>query len=569
MNNKAVADILDKFADVLEFKEETPFKINAYRRASRQILELSEDIETIWREGRLNSIPGVGKALAEKIGQFLQDGKINQLETELEDTPKDLFELLGIQNFGPKTAALAYKELGIGTLQDLRQAIDAGTLATLPGLGTKKVENIRKGLERREESMQRFSIGIAFPIAYQVIEYLKEQCVHKINRIDPAGSTRRFKETVHDIDILVETEHGEDVIKTFTQMPRVTQILGAGATKGSVVLDGRFQVDVRAVPPESYGAAQQYFTGSQAHNVRLRELAKKQGLKINEYGLYRGDEKIAGNDEAEIYQHLGMQWMPPELREDRGEIEAARDAAVPELITLDDIKADLHLHSTFSDGRNTLEEMVKAARARDYQYMAFCDHSPGALAGKEGIEGLKRQIQAVRALNEQYSDFEILIGSEIEIFNDGRLDLDDDVLQQLDFAVASVHGGFSIDATERTIAAMRNPLIDVIGHPTGRLISRRDPLPINIEQVVEAAVETGTALEINAMWDRLDLKDTHVKLAVDRGAKLIINTDSHDVDGLHQMMFGVGTARRGWARAKDVINTFTIKDFRAWQKRNR
>lgn len=570
MKNNHVVEILKQFGDVLEFKGEVAFKINAYRKAARTIEDLTEDIEKVWREGRLNDIPGVGKALAEKLDQFLSSGRIRQLDEHLETVPKELFALLSIQNFGPKTAALAYKELGVETLSDLRAVAEDGQLATLPGMGPKKVENIIKSLQLYETAQKSISIGRATSIVAEYIAYLKERAGDKIAKITSAGSVRRFKETVHDIDILVESDFGSEVIEVFTIFPAVTRILGAGDTKGSVLIDDRYQVDLRAVPAESYGAAQQYFTGSQAHNVRLREIAKKQGLKINEYGIFRGDEKIGGAEENDIYKALGMRWIAPEMREDRGEIEAAQDGRLPELITLDDIRADLHMHTTNSDGQHPLEEMVEYVRQRGYDYMAICDHSKSAIYAN-GLDDarLLRAVEEIRNLNEKLTDFTVLAGTEADILPNGDLDYDDSILEQLDFVVASIHSAFKTDPTARTIAAMENPYVDVIGHPTGRLISRREGFNLDIDKVLEAAKRTGTALELNSHWDRLDLNDVNVRRAVGDGVKLSINTDSHHHRHLSMMALGVGTARRGWATAADVINTFRLEELRTWQKRNR
>lgn len=570
MKNQQVAEILEKMADLLEFKGEIPFKIAAYRKASRTINDLTEDIETIWQEGRLAEIPGVGKGLQGKIEQFLAEGKIRQLDELLEQVPRDIFELLSIQNFGPKSVALAYKKLGVETLDDLEKVLDDGRLATLPGMGEKKVENIRKGLELRKTAGSRISIGIALPIVDEVISYIKEKAGSKIGRISPAGSVRRNRETVHDIDILAETDHGGEVIEVFTHTPRVTQVLGAGETKGSVVLDDRFQVDLRAVKSESYGAAQQYFTGSKDHNVHLREIAKKNGYKINEYGIYKSEDKVGGEDEKDIYHLLNMSWIPPELRENRGEIEAALKDALPELVTVQDIKADLHIHSTYSDGQLTIEEMAEQVRSMGYSFMAFCDHSKSAVyANGLDEKRLLQEIQEIRQLNEKYDDFVVLAGSEVDILPDGSLDFSDEILAQLDFVVASIHSAFKTDPTMRTLAAMENKYVDVIAHPTGRLISRREGFSLDMDQVIAKAAETGTALEVNSYWDRLDLSDINVKKAVESGVKISINTDSHHPNHLSMMALGVGNARRGWAKKSDVINAMTLDELRAWQKRRK
>ena len=570
MKNKKVADVLEQLADILEFKGEMPFKINAYRKAARTISELSEDIEKIWQDGKFGTLPGVGKGIQGKVEQFLNEGKISQLEKALEGTPRDLFKLLSISSFGPKSVALAHKQLGIETLDDLKKCLDDGSLATLPGMGEKKVENIRKGLELLQTAEKSISIGIALPLVYTVIDYLKEQAGDLIKQITHAGSVRRGKETVHDIDILACSDNGADLIQLFSKMPRVTKILGAGETKGSVMIDDRFQVDLRVVPEESFGAAMQYFTGSKEHNVRLREIAKKQGYKINEYAIWQGEKAVGGKTEEEIYSTLGMSWVPPEIRENKGEIEAAEKNELPILIGPDDIQADLHIHSHYSDGQLFLEEMAGYVREMGYSYMAFTDHSKYAIyANGLDEKRLLEQIEKIKSLNDQFTDFYILSGIEVDILPDGSLDFSDDILAELDFVVASIHSAFKTDPTGRTISALENKYVDVIGHPTGRLISRREGFALDMDEVINVAAKTGTALEINSYWDRLDLSDKNVRKAVENGVKLSINTDSHDKRHLPMMMFGVATARRGWATAADVINTFSLAELKNWQKRNR
>jgi DNA polymerase (family X) len=568
MKNHQVVDILLRIADILDFKGEMSFKINAYRNAARSISEMTEDIEKVWQEGRLDQIAGVGKALQQKIEEYLTTGHLLYLDEALRDTPKELFKLLQIQNFGPKTAALAYKQLGVETVMDLRRVLENGELSALPGMGEKKAAHILKGLELLETSEGRISIGIALPIALDIISYLDQK--FKPAHISPAGSVRRFKETVHDIDILVESEQGTEIIQAFAAMPQVTQVLGAGDTKGSVIINDRFQVDVRVIPPESYGAAQQYFTGSKEHNVRLREIAKKQGLKINEYGIFRDQEKIGGRTEQEIYRHLGMDWIPPELREDRGEIEAASAHRLPGLLDIDDIRADLHIHSNYSDGTLTLAEMADALKVRGYHYMAFCDHSKSARYANGLDENrLLHQIREIRELAQKMKNFTILAGCEVDILNDGSLDFSDEILAQLDFIIASIHSSFTVDPMDRICAAMENPLVDVIGHPTGRLISRREGYKVDIDKLIMMAKKTGTALEVNSYWDRLDLCDLHVKKAVENNVMIAINTDAHYPEHLSMMLLGVGTARRGWAQKSDVINTLSPEELKKWQKRNK
>ncbi len=568
MQNQSIADIFTRFADILEYKGELGFKINAYRKAARVVGELDEDIEKIWQEERLEKIPGIGKGLAQKIDAYFRTGHIPQFEEALQDVPSDLFKLLSIQNYGPKTAALAYKELGIGTLDDLKTALDNGKLAGLPGMGDKKVENIRKGLELLQISQGRISIGKALPLVDNIVEYLKND--KNIEKISVAGSVRRFRETVHDVDILVAGQNGVEIIQNFTQMPRVTRVLGAGDTKGSVLVNDRYQVDLRVVKTDSFGAAQQYFTGSKAHNVRIREIAKKRGFKINEYGIFKAGKKRGGAREEEIYKLLGMQWVPPELREDRGEIKAAMENALPQLVERQDIQGDLHIHSNFSDGHLSLEEMARTVASMGYAYMCFCDHSKAArYANGLDEKRLLDQMKQIKHLNTQFDGFTILAGSEVDILPDGSLDFDDGILAQLDFVVASIHSAFKTGPTARTLAAIHNPYVDVIGHPSGRLLSRREGFEIDMTAVIQAAADTGTALEVNSYWDRLDLTDLNVKFALEKGVKICINTDAHDRQHLPMMALGVGTARRGWAAKENVVNSMTLKELLQWQKRNR
>jgi len=570
MKNQAVAEILEQIADLLEFHGEVIFKINAYRKAGRVISEMTEDIETVWQEGRLAEIPGIGKGLQASIDEYLKTGGIRQQQELLNKSPRQLFELLRVQHFGPKTASLAFRELGVQTLEDLDKVIEDGRLAQLPGMGAKKVDNIRKGLQLVKSAEERVSIGLAKPLSDQVIDYLKKEAGDKAGRISAAGSLRRGKETVHDIDLLVETSSGAELVQLFVHMPGVTRILGAGDTKGSVMFNERVQMDLRAVPSESFGAALQYFTGSKEHNVRLRELAKKLGYKINEYGIFKNEEPHGGREEADIYRLLKMSPVPPELREDRGEIEAALAGHLPTLIEFKDIKAELHVHSTYSDGQLSLSEMATEVAKMGYAYMAFCDHSRTArYANGMEVERLQKQIQEIRALNKRMAPFKILSGIEVDILADGSLDYPDDVLQQVDFVIASIHSAFKTDPTTRTIAAMRNRYVDVIAHPTGRLISRREGYVIDMHEVIRVAQETGTALEINSYWDRLDLSDANARAAVNAGVKLSINTDAHHPEHLPMMHFGIATARRGWVEKKDVINCFSLAQLKKWQKRNR
>jgi|YelNatPaOPRAMG01_1025707.scaffolds.fasta_scaffold00123_59 DNA polymerase (family 10) len=567
--NRLIADMFERIADVLEFKSELPFKVNAYRKAARVIGDLQEDIELVWREGRLDSIPGIGKGMREKIEEFLSTGRMSKYEEVMQGVPAGLLELLKIQNLGPKTLALAHRELGVNNLDDLKRVIEDGSLAQLPGMGAKKVENIRKGLELFQTAQERISLGVALPIVEEVISLMKQRAGNQLGRIHPAGSLRRMRETVGDIDILAETDQGAEVVRTFVSLPIVERVLAAGDTKGSVIVQGGVQVDLRAVPSDSYGSALQYFTGSKAHNVHLRDIAKRRGLKISEYGIFdvARDEKLGGRDEEEIYRVLGMEWIPPELREDRGEIEAALEKKLPRLVDLSDLKGDLHVHTRYSDGAATLEQMAEAAKKLGYVYLGVCDHSRTAkyARGLE-IETLLKQLEEIEKLNRELNGFRLLSGTEVDILADGSLDFPDEVLEKLDVVVASIHSGFKQNVSERMIRAMENPHVDIIGHPTGRLISKREGYDVDVDKILDAAARTHTALEINAFYDRLDLSDLNARRAAEKGIMLAINTDSHHPEHLWMIRFGVGTARRAWLGPENVLNCLPLDQLLQWLK---
>ncbi|OQX58024.1 DNA polymerase III [candidate division KSB1 bacterium 4484_219] len=570
MKNHIIADMFEKMAAVLEFKGEMPFKVNAYRKASRVIGDLQVDIEQIWRQGRLEDIPGIGSGLAKKIDEFLRTGRMTKYEEVMADVPPGLIELLEIQNLGPKTLALAHEKLQVNNLEDLKRVLADGSLARLPGMGAKKAENIIKGIELYERAKGRISLGIAVPLVEEIITQLQERT--SVKRISPAGSLRRMRETVGDIDILVETEKGAEIIAEFVHLPQVTRVLAAGDTKGSIIVEGEIQVDLRAVRPESYGSALQYFTGSKAHNIHLREIAKKRGLKISEYGIFCGKKQLGGSKEEEIYENLDLVWIPPEIREDRGEIERAAEHNLPNLVSLEDIAGDLHVHSNYSDASISIEEIARKAKELGYSYIAICDHSQSAkYARGVEVERLKHKWQEIKQLNTKISGITILSGTEVDILADGTLDYPDEILAQMDIVVAAIHSGFKQRVTERLIAAMQNPYVNIIAHPTGRLISKREGYEVDLDAVLRVAAQTGTALEINAYYDRLDLSDVNARRAADMGIKLAINTDAHLLEHFRMMRLGVGVARRAWLEPKDVLNTWPLEKIRQfcqqkWQK---
>ncbi len=558
MTNRDLANAFETLADLLEFKGENAFKLRAYRRAAQVIRDLTEDISVLAKEGRLRDLPGVGEGIAKKIVQFVETGTMDKLIEAKRGIPSGISDMLAISGVGPRTVALAHEKLGVNTLEELAEAARDGRLAELPGMGAKKAENVLKGIEFMHRAAERITLGEALPLVEEVIAELRSK---GIRRAVAAGSLRRMRETIGDVDILTSGKDGGKIIRGFTGLSRVQRVLGAGDTKGSVVMDNGVQVDLRVVPPESYGAALQYFTGSKAHNVRLRRIARERGLKLSEYGIFEGDRQIAGRSEEEVYGALDLPVIPPELREDRGEIEAAQKSALPKLIQLSDIKGDLHVHTNWSDGHNTIEEMVHAAKKRGYKYIVICDHTR-ALKVFGGLDSkrLKSQITDVRKTDEKTKGIRVLTGTEVDIRADGSLDLPDEELAELDFVTASVHSAFKQDRdtmTRRIIKAIENPHVDSIGHLTGRLLGKREGYDVDIEAVLEAAARTGTALELNAHPVRLDLTDQACRRAKEVGAKVVVNTDAHDVEQLDLMRFGVATARRGWLEKSNVLNSST------------
>lgn len=565
MKNTEIAEIFSKIADILELKEENIFKINAYRKASRVLKDLKDDVEDLQKEHRLKDLPGFGKALVGKIEEYLSSGKISRFEELKSEIPKGLAKLLRIQNLGPKTVVLAHKKLNVNNFQDLNRVIEDGSLAQLPGMGEKKVENIKKNLKFFISSQKKISLGNAQPIAEEIIEQLTQKVT--VDNISIAGSVRRKKETAGDIDILVTSESGKNVIDTFVKLPQVTDIIAHGETKGSVRINEEgIQVDLRVVQPDSFGAALQYFTGSKAHNIKLRGLAKKKSLKINEYGVFKGEKKVCGATEKEVYNSLGLNWIPPELREDRGELELAAENKLPDLIELKDIKGDLHVHTNYSDGYYSIRDMAEKAKEMGYEYLSICDHSKAAYyANGVNEERLLAQMKEIDELNKMMDGFKILKGSEVDILSDGSLDFSDDILKQLDIVVASIHSAFKQSPTDRILKTIENPYVDIIAHPTGRLINIREGYEIDLNQIFEKAAQTGTAIELNSHPDRLDLSDLNAKKAADMGVIIAIDTDSHRIEHLPNMKYGIGTARRAWLSKDNVLNCLSYEKILNWR----
>jgi DNA polymerase (family 10) len=562
MKNREIADLFDRIADALEIQGESGFKVVAYRKASRILQDMTEDVETVAREGRLETIPGIGDGLAKKIGEYLETGSMSKYRKVMQGIPESLLGLLEIQGLGGKTVHLVSEELGVKDLDGLKRAIADGSLAKLYGMGEKKVENIRKGIEAREHVAERISICEAALVADEVIAYLEK--APGISRVSAAGSLRRMKETVGDIDILACGKNGAEIIRYFTRNPNAVRVLAEGETKGSVVVRAagtERQVDLRVVDESEYGAALLYFTGSKAHNIKLRGLAKDRGLKISEYGVFRGPKRLASREEQDCYRVLKMPWIPPEMREDRGEIELALEGRLPRLVEPGDIKGDLHVHTRASDGNLSLGEVVDLARKMGYSYIAICDHSQAAkYAHGLAADRLAAEIEEIEAFNRTLKGFRVLKGSEVDILADGSLDFPDELLGRLDFVVAAVHSGFKKNVTGRMLRALENPYVRTIAHPSGRLISRREGYDVDLNRVIDGAARHGKALELNAYYDRLDLDELHLKKAKEKGVKITMGTDTHFADGLAMMRFGLGIARRAWLGPGDILNCLRADD---------
>ena len=558
MKNQEIAAIFNEIAGLLEIKGENPFRIRAYKRAAQNIEGHTKNIADLSRE-ELLEISGIGKDLADKIGEYLKTGKVASYEDLKKEVPAGLAELLSVPSLGPKTAKLLHERLKIKNIDELEKLAREHKLSGLPGIKEKTEENIIRGIELLRRGKERQPLGRVLPLASVIVEYLKKNA--PVKKISVAGSLRRMKDTVRDIDILITSSNPHDVMKTFVHLPDVKEVLMHGATKSSIITSEGIQVDLRVVEEESFGAALAYFTGSKEHNIRLREMAVKKGLKINEYGIFRekDNKRLGGKNEEDVYAILGLQYVPHEMREDRGEIEAALNKALPKLIELKDIRGDLHVHTNQSDGSHTVEELISAAKERGYEYIAITDHSKGlGIARGLNEERLMEEKKAIDALNKKLRGFKLLMGIEVDIRSDGRMDFSDEVLAKMDIVVASIHSGFrqsKEQLTKRLVSAMKNPYVSVIAHPTGRLIGERDPYEADIDYILKIAQETGTALEINAYPLRLDLNDIYAKTAKELGIKFVISTDTHLVSQFDYMFYGVSIARRGWIEKKDVLNT--------------
>lgn len=567
--------MFNRIADALEYQGENVFRVIAYRKAARVLDELVEDVADLNSQGRLKDLPGIGEGIARKIDEYLKRGRMKKYDEVMAGISESLIELLDIQNIGPKTLALANKKLKVKNLVDLKRVIEDGQLARLPQMGDKKVLNIKKGIELYERSHERLSIAKAQEVAGRVIDYLKKKA--PVDQISPAGSLRRWQETIGDIDILISGQDNHKIVETFVKYPDTERVLAAGDTKGSIIVEGGVQVDIRIVEEKSFGAALQYFTGSKPHNVKLREIAREKGFKLNEYGVFslldpgaQAERRVAGRTEEEVYKTLNLPWIPPELREDRGEIDAALQGGLPRLVEMQDIKADLQMHSNYSDSSASVEELANYCQKLNYEYILVTDHSRSAhYAHGLEEERLYQQWEEIDEINRRLKGIVILKGIEVDILKDGKLDYSDKVLKNLDLVVASIHQGFTKNVTERICAAMDDSYVDIIGHPTGRLISSREGYVVDINLVMEKAAETGTWLECNAYPDRLDLNDVNLKKAKSMAIMISIGTDAHGQQELSWMQYGVATCRRGWLEKKDVVNTRTAREILGLRRRNR
>jgi DNA polymerase (family 10) len=572
MINQEIARIFNEIADLLEIKGGNPFRIRAYRRAAQNIDGLPGDVARM-EERELLEIPGIGQDLAGKIRHYVSSGKMEGYEELKKEIPEGLGVLLTVPGLGPKTAQLLSSRLKIKNIGDLERLAREHRLSGLPGIKEKTEENILKGIEMMKRGKERLPLGRVLPMANELLSHLRK--VAPVQELVIAGSLRRWKETIKDIDILATSGEPEKVMSAFVHLPMVKDTLLKGPTKSSVLITEGIQVDLRVVEKESFGAALAYFTGSKEHNIRLREMAVRAGLKINEYGIFResDNKKLGGEKEEDVYRLLGLPYIEPELREDRGEIEAALKGELPKLVELGDMKGDLHVHTKRSDGSHTLEELIKAARSRGYRYIAITDHTKG-LGVARGLNENKiiEEANEIRAMNKKLRGFRLLAGAEVDIRSDYTLDLPDEVLKRLDFVVASVHSGFRQSReqlTKRLVSAVRNPYVSVIAHPTGRLIGERDAYEVDLDRVFREAKEAGKAIEINAYPLRLDINDVQAKRAKEIGIPIIISTDTHVLNQFDFMAYGVSIGRRGWLEKSDVINTMGTENLLKWIKKSR
>ncbi|MGI8912523.1 MAG: DNA polymerase/3'-5' exonuclease PolX [Chloroflexota bacterium] len=560
MNNVQIAEALDEIGQLLELQDVAIYRTRAYHNAADAVRRWPAPVDQLATQGTLDTIPGVGKAIGEKISELVTTGHLRYLDELRASFPAGLFELLTVPSLGGKTALRIARELGVGSIEELEVAARSGRIRTLSGMGEKREQAILHNLESLRRKDQRHPIADVLPLAQQVLDALRASGLAQ--RLDAAGSLRRFEETIGDLDFIATADDSSALTNYFVALPIVREVLGQGPAKATVIAQNGVQLDLKVVQPRDYGSLLQHFSGSKTHNIRLREFAQRKHLKVSEYGI---TDEVTGMDEhfateEGIYQRLGLAYIPPELRQGLDEIERAQSGRLPRLVTRADLQGDLHAHTDESDGHNTLEEMAAAAQAAGLRYLAICDHSVGrAVAGGLSIERLRRQIVAIRAYNAQAPDgFRLLSGSEVDIRSDGRLDFPDELLAELDIVVASIHSAMQQDAetvTRRMLRAIENPYVTIIGHPTARLIGRREPVALQMEAVIAAAARTGTVLEINASPERLDLKDAYARQAQEAGVMLSIDTDAHVAGSLQNLDFGVAIARRAWCAPEQILNS--------------
>jgi DNA polymerase (family 10) len=566
VENIQIAKTFEEVADLLEIQNANPFRVRAYRNAARTIGTLDTPVASMLENDgdALTQLPGIGADLAGKITKICRTGELPLLKQLTRKTPESLVALLRIPGVGPKRTRLIYKKLGVKTLGELEKAAQAGRLSTLPGMGKALEGAVLRGIEQDKAHVARMPLAEAEAYVHALVERLR--AIPGVERLDIAGSFRRRSETVGDVDILVASDQATAVAAAFVGDHDVKQVLARGDTKCSVVLRSRLQVDLRIVQRSSYGSALHYFTGSKPHNIAIRLLGVKRHLKINEYGVFRGTRQIGGRTEADVYKAVGLPWIPPELRENRGEIDAARAGRLPRLVEAADIRGDLQMHTDATDGKNTLAEMASACEGRGYEYIAITDHTKAVrVAGGLTKAGFRQQSRAIDEVRKHLSQLVVLKGAEVDILNDGSLDVDDETLKAFDLVIVSVHSRFNMSKTEMTrriVRALQHPRVHVFGHPTGRLIGKREPYPVDMAEVIKVARDYSVLLEINAQPDRLDLNDLHIQMAREAGVKLVISTDAHRVQELDCIRYGVDQARRGWCEAKDVANTRHLASLR-------
>ena len=581
MENIDIANELTTLAELLEIQGANPFRIRAYRNAVNTVNSLSRPLSGMVEDKEdLTDLPGVGKNVAAHIVELLESGKITRLEELTSEIPISLVDLVRLDGVGPKKAKKLFDELDIRTVDDLEREIETGRVQELEGFGVRSTEKISRAIQDHRKHSGRFQIHRVEQLIVGVLQHVKQ--APGVDRVEVAGSLRRRKETIGDVDILAQCEgDGTAVVEHFVAFPGAERTEGAGSTKGTIVLHSGLQVDLRVIPARSFGAALLYFSGSKEHNVAVRTRAVRKGLRVNEWGVFRipkdadpeslgkeDGERLAGETEEAVYEVLGMEWVPPELRENRGEVQAALDGSLPELVSLEDIRGDLQMHSTWSDGKTSIEEMARTCSARGYEYLAITDHSQ-AMAMVQGLtaERARKQWEEIETLRERVSGVRILKSVEVDILRDGSLDMPDEILEGLDLVVISVHSFMDQDKktmTDRVLRAMAHPQVDILAHPTGRLINRRESFELDIESVLEAAAELSVAVELNANPNRLDLSDVHVHRAKELGVPVVISTDAHSPGGLDNMRYGVDQARRGWLGPADILNTRSAKEFDEW-----